>query len=246
MEAARKDGVPVRGYVSCACGSCVHEVTHPPPPHAVVSHWPSVAIAATAGVAVCPYEGEVAPASVARVAGRLAELGCYEVSLGDTVGQGTPAQIEAMLEAVLGEEEGGGALPPQMLAGHYHDTNGRALENIEVSLRKGVRVFDAAVGGLGGCPYAPGAQGNVATEKVRVTLLIAPTAPRGGGRRSAVDPRPAHGVPRPPAVGSSRAGARRAASPSACCCRCAADGTRPIRSAQHTGRRHPPSDDSME
>ena len=115
----------------------------------------------------CPYDGKVAPESVAKVAKMLFELGCYEVSLGDTIGQGTPESISAMLDAVLGE------VPAQKIAGHYHDTSGRALINIEASLEKGVRVFDAAVGGLGGCPYAPGAAGNVATEAVhdRLTAL---------------------------------------------------------------------------
>ncbi|MCE5972989.1 hydroxymethylglutaryl-CoA lyase [Sinirhodobacter sp. WL0062] len=112
----------------------------------------------------CPYDGAIAPGQVARVVAALRDLGCYEVSLGDTIGQGRPETISAMLEAVLNE------LPPERLAGHYHDTAGRALENIEASLALGLRVFDAAVGGLGGCPYAPGAAGNVATEKVAARL----------------------------------------------------------------------------
>jgi len=91
-------------------------------------------------------------------------MGCYEISLGDTIGHGTPTTIRAMLEAVLAE------VPAAQLAGHYHDTKGRALENIEQSLALGLRVFDAAVGGLGGCPYAPGAAGNVATEAVAARL----------------------------------------------------------------------------
>ncbi|MGB0849239.1 MAG: hydroxymethylglutaryl-CoA lyase, partial [Thiolinea sp.] len=112
----------------------------------------------------CPYEGEVAPAAVADVAAQLMELGCYEVSLGDTIGSGTPESVEAMLAAVLQVVEA------EKLAGHYHDTNHQALANIEVSLAHGLRTFDSAVGGLGGCPYAPGAKGNVATEAV-VALL---------------------------------------------------------------------------
>lgn len=108
----------------------------------------------------CPYDGPVAPGAVARVAAALRDMGCYEVSLGDTIGQGRPEAVDAMLTAVLGE------LPAERLAGHYHDTAGRALANIEASLARGLRVFDAAVGGLGGCPYAPGAEGNVATEAV--------------------------------------------------------------------------------
>lgn len=113
----------------------------------------------------CPYDGAVSPAQVAEVAARLFELGCYEVSLGDTIGQATPDSITVMLEAVTAQ------VPAAHLAGHYHDTAGRALDNIEASLAQGVRVFDAAVGGLGGCPYAPGAAGNVATEAVHERLL---------------------------------------------------------------------------
>lgn len=127
-EAAKADGLPLRGYVSV--------------------------------VTDCPFDGPTPPAQVARVAATLRDLGCYEISLGDTIGHGTPETIRAMLEAVLAE------LPPDLLAGHYHDTKGRALENIEASLALGLRSFDAAVGGLGGCPYAPGAAGNVATEAV--------------------------------------------------------------------------------
>lgn len=112
----------------------------------------------------CPYDGPTDPAEVARVAGIMYRLGCYEISLGDTIGAGTPETIARMLDAVLNE------VPADKLAGHYHDTKGRALENIEVSLEKGLRTFDAAVGGLGGCPYAPGAKGNVATEAVASLL----------------------------------------------------------------------------
>ncbi|MBK5947360.1 hydroxymethylglutaryl-CoA lyase [Rhodobacter veldkampii DSM 11550] len=112
----------------------------------------------------CPFDGAVAPGAVARVVAALRDLGCYEVSLGDTIGQGRPETITAMLRAVLDE------MPAQSLAGHYHDTAGRALDNIEASLALGLRVFDAAVGGLGGCPYAPGAAGNVATEAVDARL----------------------------------------------------------------------------
>ncbi len=112
----------------------------------------------------CPYEGEIAPEAVARVAVRLRAIGCFEISLGETLGRGKPERVEAMLAAVLAE------VPAETLAGHFHDTEGRALENIEVSLERGLRVFDAAVGGLGGCPYAPGAAGNVATEAVEAHL----------------------------------------------------------------------------
>lgn len=108
----------------------------------------------------CPFDGAVAPQAVARVANALFAMGCYEVSLGDTIGHATPETTDAMLSAVLE------VATPETLAGHFHDTKGRALDNIGVSLDRGLRVFDACVGGLGGCPYAPGAQGNVATEAV--------------------------------------------------------------------------------
>ena len=115
-------------------------------------------------VAGCPFEGEVDPSAVARVAERLFSMGCYEVSLGDTIGVGTPDTIAKMLIAVRD------VVPVARLAGHYHDTNGRAMDNIDASLALGVRVFDASVAGLGGCPYAPGAAGNVATENVAAHL----------------------------------------------------------------------------
>jgi hydroxymethylglutaryl-CoA lyase len=108
----------------------------------------------------CPYDGPTPPAKVAEIADRLFALGCYEISLGDTVGQGRPETVAKMLMAVKN------AVPVGRLAGHFHDTAGRAIANIDASLSLGVRVFDAAVGGLGGCPYAPGAAGNVATEAV--------------------------------------------------------------------------------
>ena len=108
----------------------------------------------------CPYEGEIAPERVAEVAGALYEMGCYEVSLGDTIGTGTPGKTKAMIEACVRR------VPVEKLAGHYHDTYGQALANIYASLDTGVRTFDASVAGLGGCPYAAGASGNVATEDV--------------------------------------------------------------------------------
>ncbi|MCF6371035.1 hydroxymethylglutaryl-CoA lyase [Rhizobium halophilum] len=131
-EAARKAGVPVRGYVSC--------------------------------IVECPYEGAVAPDAVARVTKDLLALGCYEVSLGDTLGRGQAGQIATMLDAVLD------VASASQLAGHYHDTNGQAEANIAVSLDKGIRVFDSAIAGLGGCPFAPGAKGNVDTRKVHAQL----------------------------------------------------------------------------
>jgi hydroxymethylglutaryl-CoA lyase len=130
---------------------------------------PVLAAARAAGVRVrgyvscvlgCPYEGEIAPAAVAAVAGELAAMGCYEVSLGDTIGVGTPGRATAMLEAVAAR------VPVERLAGHFHDTYGMAIANIHAALLLGVAVFDASVAGLGGCPYAAGASGNVATEEV--------------------------------------------------------------------------------
>jgi hydroxymethylglutaryl-CoA lyase len=108
----------------------------------------------------CPYEGEIAPRRVADVAAALYEMGCYEVSLGDTIGTGTPGKTKAMIEACAQR------VPLDKLAGHYHDTYGQALANIYASLEMGVATFDASVAGLGGCPYAAGASGNVATEDV--------------------------------------------------------------------------------
>lgn len=115
-------------------------------------------------VVECPYDGPVDPAQAVQVAESLWQMGCYEISLGDTIGRGTPEAVDAMLAAVMD------VVPVDRLAGHFHDTSGRALDNIEAALARGVRVFDAAVGGLGGCPYAPGAAGNVATEAVQERL----------------------------------------------------------------------------
>jgi hydroxymethylglutaryl-CoA lyase len=108
----------------------------------------------------CPYEGEIDPAAAAAVARTLADMGCYEVSLGDTIGVGTPASIRRLLEACLRQ------LPAKRLAGHYHDTYGMAIANIYASLELGIATFDASIAGLGGCPYALGASGNVASEDV--------------------------------------------------------------------------------
>lgn len=111
-------------------------------------------------VVECPYEGMVAPAAAADVARRLRDLGCFEISLGDTIGRGRPEAVDRMLAEVLEE------IPADRLAGHFHDTEGRALDNIDVALERGIAVFDASAGGLGGCPYAPGAKGNVDTLDV--------------------------------------------------------------------------------
>jgi hydroxymethylglutaryl-CoA lyase len=131
-EAAKGDGMRMRGYISC--------------------------------VVDCPYEGPIAPAAVADVAARLLALGCYEISLGETIGTATPARIEAMIEAVAA------SVPLETLAVHFHDTYGQALANILVSLEKGIAVIDSSVAGLGGCPYAKGASGNVASEDVLYML----------------------------------------------------------------------------
>jgi isopropylmalate/homocitrate/citramalate synthase len=108
----------------------------------------------------CPYEGAIAPQKVAEVAQRLFDMGCYEVSLGDTIGTGNPISVQRMIEACARN------VPMAKLAGHYHDTYGMAIANIYASLQVGMRVFDSSVAGLGGCPYAAGASGNVATEDV--------------------------------------------------------------------------------
>jgi hydroxymethylglutaryl-CoA lyase len=131
-EAARRDRLKVRGYVSCVLG--------------------------------CPYEGRIAPAAVAHVAERLAALGCYEISLGDTIGVGTPGKVMAMIETVAAK------LPREQLAVHFHDTYGQALANILAALAQGIAVVDSSVAGLGGCPYAAGASGNVASEDVLYML----------------------------------------------------------------------------
>ncbi len=108
----------------------------------------------------CPYEGAIAPQAVARIAAELYAMGCYEISLGDTIGVGTPLQALRMLEAVARE------VPLACLAAHFHDTYGQALANLFAVLQLGLATIDSAVAGLGGCPYAPGASGNVATEDV--------------------------------------------------------------------------------
>ena len=122
----------------------------------------------------CPYQGEVPLADVVRVAARLHAMGCYEISLGDTIGVGTPLKARAMLQAVAAE------VPVTALAVHFHDTYGQALANIASCLEYGVRVVDSAVAGTGGCPYARGASGNVASEDVIYML-------HGMGMRTGVD-----------------------------------------------------------
>lgn len=125
-ERAKSDGVPFRGYISCAFG--------------------------------CPYEGAIAERAVLSVAERLVGLGAYEISVGDTIGVGNPKQTASLMRALST------VVPLERVALHLHDTRGTALANIIAGLESGVRAFDSAAGGLGGCPYAPGASGNVATE----------------------------------------------------------------------------------
>lgn len=108
----------------------------------------------------CPFEGEIAASAVTRVASALYQMGCYEISLGDTIGVGTPEKAKRMVSRVAEE------VPLEHLAVHFHDTYGQALANIYACLSLGVRTFDSSIGGLGGCPYAPGASGNVATEEL--------------------------------------------------------------------------------
>ena len=132
VTSAHRQGLKVRGYVSCALG--------------------------------CPYEGEISPIRVAGVADRLYQMGCYEISLGDTIGVGTPGKVEKMLRAVAAK------VPVAQMAVHFHDTYGQALANILTALQGGVAVVDSSVAGLGGCPYAEGASGNVASEDLLYML----------------------------------------------------------------------------
>lgn len=143
-ESAVKNGVAVRGYVSCVLG--------------------------------CPYEGPVDPAAVVRVTEALFEMGCYEVSLGDTIGVGNAGTTSRLLDTLLDTT----GIKRERLAVHFHDTYGQALANILVALQRGINVVDTAVAGLGGCPYARGASGNVATEDVVYML-------NGMGIRTGID-----------------------------------------------------------
>ncbi len=128
IEAAKKNNIRIRGYVSTVLG--------------------------------CPYEGEIDPAQVAAVARELLDMGCYEISLGDTIGVGTPVKARKMLARVASE------VPVNQLAAHFHDTYGQALANLYAVMQDGISVIDTSIAGLGGCPYAKGASGNVATEDV--------------------------------------------------------------------------------
>ncbi|MCX7544618.1 hydroxymethylglutaryl-CoA lyase [Marinicella gelatinilytica] len=128
LEQAKKQGIRVRGYVSCVLG--------------------------------CPFEGDIEAEQVAEVSEKLFTMGCYEVSLGDTIGVGTPLKAQRMFTQVAKR------IPTNSLAVHFHDTYGQALANILACIQEGARIVDASVAGLGGCPYAPGASGNVSTEDV--------------------------------------------------------------------------------
>ena len=108
----------------------------------------------------CPYEGKISPESVLKVVSQLLDMGCYEVSLGDTIGKGTPKNIEELLKVLCSE------INQKKLAGHFHDTSDTAIRNVEIGLKYGLSTFDSAVGGLGGCPYAPGAKGNLNTRSL--------------------------------------------------------------------------------
>lgn len=132
IEAANKQNIPVRGYISCVLG--------------------------------CPYEGDITPERVHYVATQLIDLGCYEISLGDTIGAGTPREVEHLISLISK------TIPLKKIAIHFHDTYGQALANILMALQLGINTIDCAIGGLGGCPYAPGAGGNVATEDVLYLL----------------------------------------------------------------------------
>lgn len=135
---------------------------------------PVVQVAKDAGIAVrgyisvvvhCPYEGDVNPEAVLKMAESLLEMGCYEISLGDTTGHGTPQTVSALLDVVTKK------LPAGLLVGHFHDTKHQAIDNVFTCIDYGLRKFDSAVSGLGGCPYAPGAKGNVATGRLNDALI---------------------------------------------------------------------------
>ena len=128
LAIAKANGLPVRGYVSCAVD--------------------------------CPYEGAIAPEAVRSISERLLEIGCDEIAVADTIGRAVPERVDKMLRAVLA------IMPADQLACHFHDTSGMALANVDVALENGIRIFDSAAGGLGGCPYAPGAAGNLATGRL--------------------------------------------------------------------------------
>ena len=183
LELARRAGAAEVAVFSAASESFSHRNTNCSVEESLTRAGAVVEAANAAGIRVrgyvscalgCPYEGRISPRQVARVATQLFRLGCYEVSLGDTIGVGTPLAAREMVEGVAT------SVPVECLAVHFHDTCGQALANILACLERGVGVVDSAVAGLGGCPYAPGATGNVATEDVLYML-------HGCGVRTGVD-----------------------------------------------------------
>lgn len=168
-EAALAAGAQALAVFTAASESFARSNTNCSIAESIERFRPVMALAARAGVPVrgyvscaldCPYEGPVAPEAVAAVAADLLALGCSEIALSDTLGRGTPERTAAMVEAALRR------VPATRLAGHFHDTSGRAIANVAAAWELGLRVFDGSVGGLGGCPYAPGAAGNLATERL--------------------------------------------------------------------------------
>ena len=168
-EAALAAGAQALAVFTAASESFCRKNTNCSIAESIARFRPVMRLAERAGVPVrgyvscaldCPYEGEIAPDAVAIVSAELLALGCSEIALSDTLGRGTPERTQAMVEATLRRA------PAAMLAGHFHDTSGQAIANVEVAWRLGLQIFDGAVGGSGGCPYAPGAAGNLATERL--------------------------------------------------------------------------------
>lgn len=168
-EAALAAGAQALAVFTAASESFCRKNTNCSIAESIARFRPVMRLAERAGVPVrgyvscaldCPYEGEIAPDAVAIVSAGLLALGCSEIALSDTLGRGTPERTQAMVEATLRRA------PAAMLAGHFHDTSGQAIANVEVAWRLGLQIFDGSVGGSGGCPYAPGAAGNLATERL--------------------------------------------------------------------------------
>lgn len=168
-EAALAAGAQALAVFTAASESFSRENTNCSIEEGIARFEPVARLAKAAGVPLrgyisccldCPFEGEIAPDAVGEVAHRLGDIGCDEIAISDTLGRGTPERTARAFEAVLAH------LPAATLAGHFHDTFGHAIENVQAAYDLGVRVFDGAAGGLGGCPYAPGAAGNLATEKL--------------------------------------------------------------------------------
>ncbi|WID96947.1 hydroxymethylglutaryl-CoA lyase [Bosea vestrisii] len=170
-EAALAAGAQALAVFTAASESFCRKNTNCSIAESIARFRPVMALAERASVPVrgylscaldCPYEGAIAPEAVAAVTAELLALGCNEIALSDTLGRGTPERTAAMVEAALQR------VPATMLAGHFHDTSGQAIANVETAWQLGLRVFDGSVGGLGGCPYALGAAGNLATERLVV------------------------------------------------------------------------------